>query len=126
MVMICTLHLLFGRDFRAERNRQSAAASRERKKQHVKDLEERAKRLEEENGMLRYELDTEKRRREERERYFEGEMERLRSQLNMFENGGVILSTEKTLVGATDITGVATKSVTKSTTMEHDEMPRNS
>lgn len=67
---------------RAERNRQSAAASRERKKRHIKDLEERVKHLSDCNTSLQYNLDMQKKASEEREMCLQQEIARLRHQLS--------------------------------------------
>lgn len=68
--------------FRAERNRQSAAASRERKKRHIKDLEDRVKYLTEFNTAQQYRFESEKQRWEERELHLQHEIARLRNQLS--------------------------------------------
>lgn len=67
---------------RAERNRQSAAASRERKKRHIKELEENVKYLTEVNSTLQYRFDVQKQSWEEKEMCLQSEIRRLRHQLN--------------------------------------------
>lgn len=66
---------------RAERNRQSAAASRERKKRHIKELTEKVKYLTECNTSLQYSLDLQKKRSEETEMRLQQEIVTLRHQL---------------------------------------------
>lgn len=67
---------------RAERNRQSAAASRERKKRHIKDLEDKVKYLTQYNSALQYQMDVEKKSWEEREMRLQQEITRLQHQLS--------------------------------------------
>ena len=67
--------------YRAERNRQSAAASRERKKRHLKDLENRVLYLSEVNAAVQYQSHMDRTAWAEREKQLENEITHLRTAL---------------------------------------------
>lgn len=67
---------------RAERNRQSAAASRERKKHHIRELERRVSMLSMENATLQVEQFNKIRARIEEEKRLADENQRLKNQVN--------------------------------------------
>lgn len=69
------------RALRAERNRQSAAASRERKKRHLKDLESRVQYLSEVNARVQYQAHMERTQWAEREKQLERDIVQLRTML---------------------------------------------
>eukprot|EP00168_Porphyra_purpurea_P010496 TRINITY_DN2600_c0_g1_i8.p3 TRINITY_DN2600_c0_g1~~TRINITY_DN2600_c0_g1_i8.p3 ORF type:complete len:252 (-),score=22.72 TRINITY_DN2600_c0_g1_i8:39-794(-) len=74
------------RALRAERNRQSAAASRERKKHHIKELETRAERLSEEVARLQVAEHERGRARVESEERLQQENEELKREVQALRN----------------------------------------
>eukprot|EP00189_Rhodosorus_marinus_P008335 CAMPEP_0184751816 /NCGR_PEP_ID=MMETSP0315-20130426/43251_1 /TAXON_ID=101924 /ORGANISM="Rhodosorus marinus, Strain UTEX LB 2760" /LENGTH=293 /DNA_ID=CAMNT_0027231113 /DNA_START=482 /DNA_END=1363 /DNA_ORIENTATION=+ len=70
---------------RAERNRQSAAASRERKKHHIRELERRVSMLSMENATLQVEQFNKIRARIEEEKRLADENQRLKNQLEFLD-----------------------------------------
>mmetsp|Transcript_21179 Transcript_21179/g.86493 ORF Transcript_21179/g.86493 Transcript_21179/m.86493 type:complete len:295 (-) Transcript_21179:3562-4446(-) len=71
---------------RAERNRQSAAASRERKKHHIRELERRVSMLSMENATLQVEQFNKIRARIEEEKRLADENQRLKNQLEFLDS----------------------------------------
>lgn len=72
---------------RAERNRQSAAASRERKKQHIRELERRVSLLSAENAHLQLEQLNIVKDRIEREKQLMQENRRLKNEVSIHLHG---------------------------------------
>lgn len=68
--------------FRAERNRQSAAASRERKKRHLKELENQVRYLSDVNTALQYRSHVDKQAWNEKEKQLESEIAKLKKLLS--------------------------------------------
>lgn len=91
----------------AERNRQSAAASRDRKKKHMKELEERVKKSDDEKKVLLMEFESEKRRWQERERLLEAEICRLRNELSVRQPMGQAMGKSIGQVGGSSSSTVA-------------------
>ena len=75
--------------YRAERNRQSAAASRERKKRHLKELESRVQYLSEFSAAVQYRAHVDKQEWSDKEKRLQEEISRLKRQLKdvMADNG---------------------------------------
>ncbi len=115
------------RALRAERNRQSAAASRDRKKQHLRDLENQVRYLSEMATTLQYKSHVDLKEWREKKAGYEAETARLAKLLNdaLAENQALRRQLD-TLRGTSNATPVAASRSTSTPTMNNTSNNTNS